>query len=299
MISASGILTCVLVTLVATDLKPAKQISEIESTLKMQLIISTVLMTPVSHPAPGGWGGGPSGAAVGCACGWLLVGCCSCCQKQRQQAAAADNGCMPQEGTGSREIRSSVGRSVKHKPLSSPPLPNLAHTHPPTNQPQVTLAVAVTSLPPTFELAVPSHDQSKDFDTKVGAVQPQHIGTRGSPTTLLFCCLSCVCFRLSASLPPAKLDALSQLPPAHRTPQPHPQPLTNRNCCRAHTPTVPPPGRQELVPLRVRGVRPVGWPGHRPADGVLHLQPLQAGAGARGCSLCGGWAAGGRRRRRL
>ena len=48
MISATGILTCVLVTLIATDLKPAQQISEIESTLKMQLIISTVLMTPVT-----------------------------------------------------------------------------------------------------------------------------------------------------------------------------------------------------------------------------------------------------------
>ena len=48
MISAAGILTCALVTLIATDFKPAKQISEIESTLKMQLIISTVIMTPVA-----------------------------------------------------------------------------------------------------------------------------------------------------------------------------------------------------------------------------------------------------------
>jgi hypothetical protein len=47
MISAAGILTCVLVTLLATDIKPATQISEIESTLKLQLIVSTVLMTPV------------------------------------------------------------------------------------------------------------------------------------------------------------------------------------------------------------------------------------------------------------
>lgn len=77
MISATGILTCVLVTLIATDLKPAKQISEIESTLKMQLIISTVLMTPV------------------------------------------------------------------------------------------TLAVALTSLPPTFVLSVPSRDPSKEFASKV------------------------------------------------------------------------------------------------------------------------------------
>jgi inorganic pyrophosphatase len=47
LISATGILTCVLVTLIATDLKPATKISEIESTLKLQLIVSTVLMTPV------------------------------------------------------------------------------------------------------------------------------------------------------------------------------------------------------------------------------------------------------------
>lgn len=51
MVSASGILVCMLTTLIATDLAPAKQISEIEHTLKMQLIISTVLMTPVSGTA--------------------------------------------------------------------------------------------------------------------------------------------------------------------------------------------------------------------------------------------------------
>jgi inorganic pyrophosphatase len=50
MISATGIIVCILTTLVATDLKPARVISEIEHTLKMQLIISTVIMTPVSHP---------------------------------------------------------------------------------------------------------------------------------------------------------------------------------------------------------------------------------------------------------
>lgn len=48
MISATGIIVCMLTTLVATDLKPARHISEIEHTLKMQLIISTVIMTPVS-----------------------------------------------------------------------------------------------------------------------------------------------------------------------------------------------------------------------------------------------------------
>lgn len=48
MISATGIIVCILTTLVATDLKPARHISEIEHTLKMQLIISTVIMTPVA-----------------------------------------------------------------------------------------------------------------------------------------------------------------------------------------------------------------------------------------------------------
>jgi len=48
MISAFGIVVCLLTTLIATDLKPAKQISEIQSTLKNQLVISTVIMTPVA-----------------------------------------------------------------------------------------------------------------------------------------------------------------------------------------------------------------------------------------------------------
>lgn len=48
LISAVGILVCLITTLIATDLKPARGIHEIESTLKMQLVISTVLATPVS-----------------------------------------------------------------------------------------------------------------------------------------------------------------------------------------------------------------------------------------------------------
>jgi hypothetical protein len=50
LISAAGILVCIVTTFVATDLRPARLISEIESTLKHQLIISTVIMTPVSAP---------------------------------------------------------------------------------------------------------------------------------------------------------------------------------------------------------------------------------------------------------
>ncbi|MEW5298026.1 MAG: hypothetical protein WDW36_001190 [Sanguina aurantia] len=48
-LSATGILACLLTTFIATDLKPAKVISDIETTLKLQLIISTVIMTPVSY----------------------------------------------------------------------------------------------------------------------------------------------------------------------------------------------------------------------------------------------------------
>lgn len=47
MISATGIIVCLLTTIVATDLRPARVVSEIENTLKLQLIISTVLATPV------------------------------------------------------------------------------------------------------------------------------------------------------------------------------------------------------------------------------------------------------------
>lgn len=44
-ISAAGILVCLLTTLVATDLFTIKGVKEIEPTLKRQLIISTILMT--------------------------------------------------------------------------------------------------------------------------------------------------------------------------------------------------------------------------------------------------------------
>jgi len=47
-VSAAGIIVCLFTTLVATDLKPAKVIAEIEYTLKLQMIISTILMTPVA-----------------------------------------------------------------------------------------------------------------------------------------------------------------------------------------------------------------------------------------------------------
>jgi H(+)-translocating pyrophosphatase len=47
-ISACGILVCLLTTLLATDIWPAKAVNEIEHTLKMQLIISTLIMTPVA-----------------------------------------------------------------------------------------------------------------------------------------------------------------------------------------------------------------------------------------------------------
>lgn len=46
-VTATGIIVCLLVTLIATDLKPAQNIPEIEPTLKWQLITSTIVMTPV------------------------------------------------------------------------------------------------------------------------------------------------------------------------------------------------------------------------------------------------------------
>ncbi len=46
LVSSVGIFCCLITTLIATDIKPARIVSEIEHTLKMQLIISTVLITP-------------------------------------------------------------------------------------------------------------------------------------------------------------------------------------------------------------------------------------------------------------
>ena len=51
LISAAGILVCLLTTFIATDLRPARMVSEIENTLKYQLIISTLISTPV-RPLP-------------------------------------------------------------------------------------------------------------------------------------------------------------------------------------------------------------------------------------------------------
>lgn len=47
-LSAVGIVVSLLTTLVATDLRPAKEVNQIEFTLKMQMIISTVVMTPAT-----------------------------------------------------------------------------------------------------------------------------------------------------------------------------------------------------------------------------------------------------------
>lgn len=52
LISAVGILVCLVTTLIATDFKPARGINEIQSTLKWQLVIATVLATPVSMTLP-------------------------------------------------------------------------------------------------------------------------------------------------------------------------------------------------------------------------------------------------------
>ncbi|KAL4427599.1 hypothetical protein ABPG75_001688 [Micractinium tetrahymenae] len=49
LITGSGIIVCILTTLIATDLRPARVVSEIESTLKVQLVVSTLAMTPVAY----------------------------------------------------------------------------------------------------------------------------------------------------------------------------------------------------------------------------------------------------------
>lgn len=49
LLTATGIVICIITTLIATDFKPARAITEIESTLKNQLIISTALMTPAAY----------------------------------------------------------------------------------------------------------------------------------------------------------------------------------------------------------------------------------------------------------
>lgn len=49
LITSSGIIVCIGVTLIATDFYPAKAIEEIESTLKNQLVLSTAIMTPVAY----------------------------------------------------------------------------------------------------------------------------------------------------------------------------------------------------------------------------------------------------------
>ena len=46
LISATGLLVCMATTFLATDIRPARVVSEIESTLKQQLIVSTTLATP-------------------------------------------------------------------------------------------------------------------------------------------------------------------------------------------------------------------------------------------------------------
>lgn len=49
LISAAGLIVCILTTFLATDIQPAKEIADIEHTLKVQLIVSTLLMTPAAY----------------------------------------------------------------------------------------------------------------------------------------------------------------------------------------------------------------------------------------------------------
>lgn len=49
LISAAGILVCAVTALLATDIRPARTEGEIENILKVQLVVSTLLMTPVAY----------------------------------------------------------------------------------------------------------------------------------------------------------------------------------------------------------------------------------------------------------
>jgi len=49
LISAAGVCGCILTTFFATDIKPARTVQQIEPTLKMQLLISTAILTPVVY----------------------------------------------------------------------------------------------------------------------------------------------------------------------------------------------------------------------------------------------------------
>ena len=49
LITASGVMVCLITSFVATHLSPVKEIKDIEKSLKLQLIISTVLMTPTLY----------------------------------------------------------------------------------------------------------------------------------------------------------------------------------------------------------------------------------------------------------
>ena len=49
LISAAGMLGCMLTTFIATDIRPARTLSQIEPTLKTQLLVSTLLLTPVVY----------------------------------------------------------------------------------------------------------------------------------------------------------------------------------------------------------------------------------------------------------
>lgn len=128
MVSATGILVCMLTTLIATDFKPARQISEIEHTLKMQLIISTVLMTPVRLGARAAWEAG----------GTFRRRSRSCARQQQRR--------RPRARSHSLSLR------LCARARCAPP--------------QVALGLALVSLPATFDLPVPSKTPGKDHDFK-------------------------------------------------------------------------------------------------------------------------------------
>lgn len=110
LITGSGIIVCILTTLIATDLRPARVVSEIESTLKVQLVVSTLIMTPVST----------RGSALAAAC---------------QRTVSSDPGVCEGSGPWTEGFATGAWRTSPAVALSHPFVPAPSPTHPPPTSP--------------------------------------------------------------------------------------------------------------------------------------------------------------------
>ncbi len=126
LITGSGIIVCILTTLIATDLRPARVVSEIESTLKVQLVVSTLIMTPVS--------------TRGSALSGVLA----------DAVFLPTLACVNVRGRGLRGLQRVHGAPalVSPSPFPSPPHPR-PPPHPPPH-PQVAYVISICALPSEF-----------------------------------------------------------------------------------------------------------------------------------------------------